>query len=802
MSLRDKSARGPGVASVEGVSLGAMLLGVVSATGASAQEATSPEVAPLPPVEVTAQPSPKKKKKAIKKQAPAEAYEPAPEPVEAVAAPPVGSRGDGSGTGPIVPSSGNILTSGTGVSRLPSTIKETPKTVNVVSRQLIEQQQATTLEQALKNVPGITLSTGEGNGGQNGDQFRIRGLTSKGDVYIDGLRDFGVYTRDSFNTESVQVIKGPSGESFGVGNLGGLINQSTKKAHLGNVTHVDQAFGSGPTYRTTLDANYQIDPTTAVRINGLFHNQDVEDRDHVESDRWGGAIDLGFGLGTPTQWHLNYSYLHGDKTPDYGVPMVQGPDGIFRPLTEYSIPGGNDRSRSYVRSTDRDVTDVHVLTSTFSSKLNENVTISNDTRLSFYDRDFSSTNPSACSGACATAILGGIDRPLSYGAGGGMTYLQDGWAFQNVVSAKLDFTTAGMKHKAVVGVDTIYQEDSRNLGSWGSPTTRPSDQTILNPYHYVPGAMVTYGASTRDANATDIGVFAMDRWWLTNQFSLQGGLRWDYFESEYEISTGAFGGSAVAKEWSPSISAIWEPTKEYTAYASYSRTYRPVGTDIAAAVGGVGSEVPRDDRDNNPERADVYEVGVKADLFGGNLGLTGAIFQIDKDNSFTVDEFGNVEQAFSDNGQGRRIRGVELGVTGKLTDYWTAYLAYAYLDGEVTFASDPLLIGNNAPGVAHNNFSFWTTYDLPQSVTTLPGVVTLGGGFQYASDYWADSANTALIPDTFSLDTMISYKTDDYRISLNGYNLTDHLNYSSSFNSVRAVPISGRTFMLNIGATF
>jgi catecholate siderophore receptor len=314
--------------------------------------------------------------------------------------------------------------------------------------------------------------------------------------------------------------------------------------------------------------------------------------------------------------------------------------------------------------------------------------------------------------------------------------------------------------------------------------------------------MVTYGASTRDANATDIGVFAMDRWWLTNQFSLQGALRWDYFESEYEISTGAFGGSAVAKEWSPSISAIWEPTKEYTAYASYSRTYRPVGTDIAAAVGGVGSEVPRDDRDNNPERADVYEVGVKADLFGGNLGLTGAIFQIDKDNSFTVDEFGNVEQAFSDNGQGRRIRGVELGVTGKLTDYWTAYLAYAYLDGEVTFASDPLLIGNNAPGVAHNNFSFWTTYDLPQSVTTLPGVVTLGGGFQYASDYWADSANTALIPDTFSLDTMISYKTDDYRISLNGYNLTDHLNYSSSFNSVRAVPISGRTFMLNIGATF
>lgn len=698
---------------------------------------------------------------------------------------------------------GNSNSASTGIARLPSSVKETPKIVNVVPEELIEQQQATTLEQVLKNVPGITLSTGEGNGGQNGDQFRIRGLTSKGDMYIDGLRDFGVYTRDSFNTESVQVIKGPSGESFGVGNLGGVINQSMKKARLGTSTDIDQSFGSGPTYRTTVDSNIQVGETSAVRINGLFHKQDVADRDHVDADRWGGAIDFGTGIGTDTEWHLNYSYLHGDKTPDYGVPMLEGRDGILRPMTEYDIPGVG-RSRSYVRSTDRDITNTHVITSLFQKELDNGVTINNDTRLSIYDREFSSTNPAACEGACANAILGGLNFALGYGAGGGMTYKQDGWAIQNVLSAKGEFETGGLRHRALIGLDMNYQDDSRRLGAW-TAGSRPG-QTILDPYYEVPGAVadgLRFNGATRDANATNVGIFASDRVWFTDQFSLQGGLRWDYFRSEYETSAAAIdGGTAESRKLSPSISAIWEPTQDYTFYASFSRTYRPVGTDIAAAVGGVGSEVPQAGKVNEPERADTYEIGAKADCLDGRLGATAAIFQIDKDNSYTIDPVtGDIADGFSDNGQGRRIRGVELGLTGKITENWTTYLAYAYLDGEVTYAADDSLIGNDAPGVPDHNISFWTAYEFPE-MANFPGRFTVGGGFQYATKYWADSGNTARMPENFSLDAMVSYKKDNLRVSLNAYNLTDHLNYSSSFNAVRAVPLSGRTFMFNIGTTF
>ena len=687
----------------------------------------------------------------------------------------------------------------TGISRLPETVKETPKTINVVPQEVIEQQHATSLEQILKNVPGITISTGEGNGGQNGDQFRIRGLSAKGDIYVDGLRDFGAYKRDAFNTESVEVIKGPSGESFGVGNVGGLINQTTKKANLHTSTSIDQGMGSDATYRTTLDSNFKLDDTTALRINGMFQNGRVADRDHVDDDRRGVAIDFGTGLGTRTEWHLNYSYLHRSGAPDYGVSVAQGADGIYRPLTQYGVPGVSS-STSYVRNTDRDTTDAHIVSSNFATKLDNGITISNDTRFSFYERDFSSTNPAALSYANLQTLLSGRNLALPYAAGGGVTYLQRGWGVQNVLSAKGEFMTGSIRHKAMVGLDTIYQRDHRDQGTW---TGRMNNQTVVNPVFYnSPNASVAYN-STRDANAIDVGVFMSDRVYLNDQFSLLGSLRWDYFRSEYSTSASSLGGTADAKKLSPAISAIWEPTKDYMFYTSFSRTYRPVGTDIAVAVGGVASEVPQNGVGNEPERADTVEVGAKLDFLDKRLGLTGALFQTKKYNAYTVDPTtGDITNGFSDSGEGRRIRGLELGLSGRIVGGWTASVAYAYLNGEVTLASTASSVGNVAPGVSRHNVTLWTAYDIPHSLLPLPGQLTVGGGLQYATGYWADSANTAQMPDNFALDAMIAYKQGKYRISLNGYNLTNHLNYQSSFGAVRAVPTSRRTFLLNVGMTF
>ncbi|CAG9167022.1 TonB-dependent siderophore receptor [Cupriavidus respiraculi] len=693
----------------------------------------------------------------------------------------------------------NSNNASTGIARMPGTVRETPRVINVVPQEIIEQQRATSLEQVLKNVPGITLSTGEGNGGQSGDQFRIRGLSAKGDIYVDGLRDFGAYRRDSFNTESVQVIKGPSGETFGVGNVGGIINQTSKRAHLGTTTSIDQSVGSESTYRTTVDSNIQLNDTSAVRINGMFQDGNTPDRDHVRDDRKGFAVDFGTGLGTSTEWHLNYSYLHSNGVPDYGQPMAVGADGIARPLLEYGVPGISS-STSYVRSTDRDKSSVHMVTSGFTKQLDNGITINNDTRVSVYERDFAATNPAGVTYANLQRLLAGGNVPLSYGAGGGMTYLQRGWAVQNVLSAKGEFQTGGFRHRAMVGLDMNYQDDDRDLGTW---TGRVNNQTVVNPaFQMTPGASVAYGATTRSASSSNVGVFANDRFWLNDQFSLLGSLRWDYFESKYSTNASSVGGKADSKKLSPSIAAMWEPTQNAMFYTSFSRTYRPVGTDIALAVGGVQSEVPGA-ASGEPERADTVEVGTKLDFLNKRLGFTAALFQTKKDNAYTVDPVtGDITDGFADSGEGRRIRGLELGLSGRITTNWAANIAYAYLDGEVTHSSTATSIGNTAPGVSRHNVVLWTSYDIPQTVIPLPGRFTVGGGLQYASAYWADSANTGRMPENFSVDAMIAYRQGKYRISLNGYNLTDHLNYQSSFNASRAVPGSRRTFMLNVGMTF
>lgn len=709
-----------------------------------------------------------------------------------------GGEGTSQGEGNAALEAGNTNAAPLGIARLPATVQDTPQTINVVPQEIIQQQQITTLDQALQNVPGITMSTGEGNGGVNGSQFRIRGIPARGDIYSDGLRDFGSYTRDTFDTESVEVIKGPDGEAFGVGNAGGVINQTSKRAHLGNKTSIDQQLGTGLLSRTTIDTNWQINDTTAIRLNGVYHDQDVADRDNIFSNRTGFAANLGFGIGTDTTWYLNYMYLNGDGMPDMGVPFVTGLDGILRPITEYNVPS----STSYARSFNHDITNVHVVTSNFSKEVNSWFTFNNDTRVSIYDRDFNATNPAACTAACATAILSGRNYALSYGAGGGMAYEQTGWGFQNVASGKFEFELGGFKNKAIVGLDTVYQEDQRHQLT---AVNRTNDQTILYPQFNSPATWFYYnGYNARLANATDIGVFASDRFWFNDQWSIQGGLRWDYFNSEFNGVASNLEGSATSRKLSPSASLMYEPSRNYTYYASFSRTYRPIGTDIGQAVGGVATEVPQDSVINEPERSDLYEAGVKANFLDGRLGANAAIFRINKTNSYTIDPItGDVEAGFSDSGQSLRINGVELGLNGKITDRWTVNAGYAYLDGEITYSATLAQIGNEAPNVPQDNFTLWTSYDLKEIVHPNTSLL-VGGSVRYSSSYWADAGNTARIPETFSLDAMVSLETTDkkYRVALNAYNLTDNLNYGSSFNAVRAVPLSGRTFLVNVGTTF
>lgn len=710
----------------------------------------------------------------------------------------------------------NANSAPTGISRLPATVKETPRIVNVVTPKLLEEQRVTTVEQALRNVPGITLSSGEGNGGQNGDQFRIRGLQARGDVFVDGLRDFGAYVRDSFNLEAVQVFKGPAGESFGTGTAGGLVNQQTKQARLGNRYVVDGSAGSGATYRGTFDLNQQLDDTTAVRINGVVHEQDVVDRDNISSDRKGLAASVAFGIAQPTSLNLDYFYQHTDRVPDMGVPFVFRRDGTAAPLTEFGVR----RDVSFARDQDRDKSDVHAVTSRFQHEINDTFTFNNDTRFTVYDREFSSTNP-VCgndsnanlagvqyNNSCSQLFLAGGNPRIGYGAGGGLTYFQEGWGVQNVSTVKGKFETGTLRHELLIGLDAYYQEDERYGGTRTPSLTTPATaaQFIRTPYYTVPNTVISENrAQFRDSSASDIALFASDRVWFTDQWSVMGSARWDSFESTFE-GAGLFNGaeqSQSSSKVSPSGTIFFEPTPDYTFYATYARSYVPVGANISFQVTNGTAETPNNAVDLDPEQSDLYEVGAKANFFDDRIGVTAALFRIEKENSIYTDETGAVAFGFAESGQGRRIEGFETGITGEITEQWEVTLAYAYLDGEVTSASDPTLVGKRANNLPENNVSLYSSYDVtPHFNEALPGKLEVGGGIFYASDYFADSTNVATVPETFSLDASISYELKNIKASLNGYNLTDELNYTAAFNTARVVPSSGRSFLATLAAKF
>lgn len=837
--------------------LGTAVTGLAVAVMAKPAVAQQPaEPAPLPPLEVTTAKKKAKAKPVAQKKAPApkQTTVPAqsPPPTEAPSETAAGF-GDGSGT---TPATGNTLQSGTGIGRLPGTLQDTPQTVNTISQEQIKQQNINQLDQALRNVPGVTANVGEGGGGMNGDQFRIRGFQSKGDIYVDGLRDFGVYVRDSFAYEQVDVIKGPSSESFGMGTTGGVINIQQKKAHLGDSNYVEGSIGTDSFYRTMIDINKQLTNTIAARAVTLYHDQEFADRDHLYSERFGFLGSIAFGLGTDTEWTVNYLHQNGERMPDFGVPFADADGAAFpgavgsrvgRPVTEYGV----DRSNYYGKSTDIDDYSVDMLTSRLTHKVNKNLTFFNDTRLAFYDRYFAQTVTScgnnAAAGFCAQGVeSGNFDVPYQFGGPAGFD--QEASGIQNITTAVAKFKTGAFRHEAVVGIDLFYQEDNRtNLANYnadgeivinapisGQPAPDPDrlkgfPGTIGNP-NFTPNYRTGKNPlALKEAEADNVALFASDRVWLTKEFSLLGGVRWDRYRASYRATdsqTGLWTGSTGANTYSsatsaedidteseftsPKASVIWEPSANQSYYASWAKSYSPVGqfiTNDNASVAGGGQE------NRDPEENELWEVGAKVSTPDGRLGFTAALFRVEKGNASYADLDGNTLLS----GEEQRVQGLELGVTGSVTKAWTLQAAYAYLDSEIlkstatlpTPANPPgtpdvaqraYIEGNDVPFVPEHSISLWSTYELSKHIPT-SGKWLVGGGVIWTDEYFTNSLNFAYVPANFTFDAMTSYEIDGWRFAVNGYNLTDELNYDSAIGG-RAVVSPGRSGIVTVGKRF
>jgi catecholate siderophore receptor len=218
----------------------------------------------------------------------------------------------------VVQDQNSYYTPESSLSRIPVPLKDVPQSITVIPQQLMQERAASSFQDALKSVPGISFQAGEG--GVQGNNLTLRGYSARNDIFIDGVRDQGSYFRDIFNVESIEVLKGPSSQYFGRGSTGGAINQVSKVPQVAPSYGGTLSLGDGIYLRGTADVNQPITPTIALRINLMAHKDDIVGRDVAEQQRLGFAPSISFGLGTPTQFTLSYLVQGEDNIPDYGVP--------------------------------------------------------------------------------------------------------------------------------------------------------------------------------------------------------------------------------------------------------------------------------------------------------------------------------------------------------------------------------------------------------------------------------------------------------------------------------------------------
>ncbi len=747
----------------------------------------------------------------------------------------------------------NVLKKAPPVSTMPSfSLQDTPQAVTVVTGETMRQQATSTLGEALRNVPGITIAIGEG-GTVAGDQFRIRGFDAKDDVYLDGLRDFAAYTRDSFNYEEVQVLKGPSGLMFGRGTTGGAINVVSKTPFLEDRTIVNLEGGNGSHFRAMADSNYQLSETSAVRLNLMFTDTGVVDRDLVHSQRWGVAASVALGLGTDTTFTASYIHQGANGRPDYGIPVAVPPTGVHAlPASEKGVP----RSNFLQFWTDKDRNDADLVTAKITHRANDWLTLQNDARVAVYSRYFQYTTIDRCdttaaTNNCAGTLFGSNPTATLGGIGGGGPYNQNSWGAQDVFAATANFHLGGLRNTLIVGGDASYQNADRTIYAYtlpptsqyfyalGSHTRARTDigVSLFNPTHLpppgynvvLPTAANSTGANlgatnatattvvTSTGRATDLAFFATDRLWLDDAWSIIAGVRVDRYNASFNAVTVA-GTPTTAKSPStlvnPRASLVWEPDDNTTVYFSYGKSAIPIGTSVV----GAPTPITVANQALEPEESETLELGAKYSLFDGALGLTGSIFKILKANATITDPVSGLVQLQS--GQKQRVQGVELSATGKLIDDLSVTASYTYLEPVITFDlscgtatpivcnPNPYTIGKQIFFVPKNAASIWVDYN---AKSLLEGL-TLAGGLIYQSKLFNAITTTgtapnptgisriATIPETIQLDAMAAYEFGGaYRVQFNVNNLTDRLNYSQSFGN-RGTPSPGRTFIVSVGA--
>jgi catecholate siderophore receptor len=674
--------------------------------------------------------------------------------------------------------------------KTPLKVQDTPQSVNVVPQQLLRAQATTRLEDALKNVPGVTLNAGEG--AARGDTINIRGFSAFNDFFLDGIRDAAVYVRDPFNLESIEVLKGPSATLFGRGSTGGAVNQVSKAPTLDPLYALTADIGTNDEYRGVIDIDQPIGPSAAFRLNIMGESSEVAGRDYVRNRHWGVAPEAAFGIGTPTTVTLAYFHLSEDDVPDTGIPFVDG------------APAPVSRSNFYGLTSDHAISNVDIGTLRIRHDFNQSLTLASTTRYANYAFNYQFDAPNFGSaadngqgppvpGEPLADILVGRDSPSSSGTQTNLTEQLD-------LTAR--FSTGFVRHTLVAGVEAARQ--TNDLDSYNNPFNSNNNwiaETPLldpDPNQVRPPQPVS---KTQRTTADSEGAYVTDTMNIGSHVDLIAGVRLDRFAADYVQTTVATGTvlplSHVDVVPSPRVSVVYKPAAWQSLYLSFGTSFDPSAEalTLTSATANLG-----------PVKATTFEAGSKSSLLDGGLLVTVAVFHTEVDNAQINDPENPTETLLQGN---ETVQGFELGASGHITSKLEITAGYTYLDGVTSGTmgkTAPVLTYTNAiiPNLARNAANLWAEYDVTEAWE-------VGLGVNYLDHRLGDIVTTGVapaeVPSYVVWSAMTAWRVNDrLTLQLNAINLFNKLYYDNiyytSASENHVVPGAGRTVKFTVRARF
>ncbi|EXJ11991.1 MULTISPECIES: TonB-dependent receptor [Nitrincola] len=649
--------------------------------------------------------------------------------------------------------------------KLTQDLVDTPKTLTIVNDVLMHDQGVTNLQDALRNVAGVsTFAAGEGGGGNvtTGDTITIRGFDVNGSIYTDGIRDLSTYSRDIFNTEQIEVAKGSSGSLYGKGSAGGTVNLVTKSARTDrNFNTINLSYDQGELGRITGDFNHQLSDDSALRIN-LLAQSGGDYLGNGEEDYQTLAIASSYFLqiSDKTDLTLNLFHMQQDNTPVMGLPFVNAAAAAQLGMPEGPISKSNWGNYYGVKGRDFEEVDATSLTAIINHEVNDAWNLRSQTRIGTNERQSITTRP-------ALLNLGNNSAPNydgSVNVSPFMAQFSEDKLFVTQLDAIGEVYTGSVKHDLVVGAE-VYRENKKIPVIDTSGITLSATSVDLN----TPDSVTATGSWQKDGYSSDttakgIAAYFANTATLNQYLQLSAGLRYEDFTAKgYKTS----GGQQVHAKtdadlisWQAGIN--FKPLQNGSLYASISNSEQPNATDLVLQ--------------GNANTADAYakldplesvtkEIGTKWVFFDDRLLLGAALFETTKDVYDTVDN------QITTSGE-QRSRGFELSATGQLSDELSLIGTYTRQNAKVTedapAANGNTTLGNGLTAAPDQSASLWMTY--------AKGPLTLGAGAEYNSGntYWRQQRAFYETGSVTLVNAMASYEfTNQLKAQLNVSNLTD-----------------------------